>query len=326
VVPPQMRKGQEWFQGTADAVFQNLNLIQHHDPKLVIVFGADHVYRMDVRQMIAFHQERQADITVAALPVPLDQASAFGIIATDADGRVREFQEKPEHPSPMPSKPDRAYASMGNYLFSTRVLMEALKEIPQRGENDFAKHILPRLIDSHRLYAYDFGTNRVSGVRRYEEKGYWRDVGTLEAYFSAHQDVLSLTPRFELFNPRWPIYSSNYPGPVSKFDGARLENRIVAAGCLLKKGVSVRNSVIRREVILEEGVELEDCIIMDYAVIKRGSRLRKTIVDRYNIIKTDTRIGYDLEADRQIFHVSPSGIVVVPQSETRKIGHAYFED
>ena len=324
VVPPQMREGPAWFQGTADAVYQNLNLIKQHNPDLVVVFGADHIYRMDVRQMVRFHRERQAEITMAALPVPLAQASSFGIIATEADGRVREFQEKPEHPQAMPSDPERAYASMGNYLFDAKVLVTALQEAHERGENDFARHVLPRLMTSRRLYAYDFATNRVPGVKRFEEAAYWRDVGTLDAYFDAHQDVLGIEPRFELFNPQWPIYSSNYQGPVAKIVGGTITNSILAAGTLLKDA-TVRNSIIRREVILEEGVELEDCIIMDYVVIKRGARLRKVIVDRYNTIKAGA-IGYDPEANRQSFYVTASGIVVIPQGQPHKGGHGYFED
>jgi len=324
VVPPQMREGPAWFQGTADAVYQNLNLIKQHNPDLVVVFGADHIYRMDVRQMVRFHRERQAEITMAALPVPLAQASSFGIIATEADGRVCEFQEKPEHPQAMPSDPERAYASMGNYLFDAKVLVTALQEAHERGENDFARHVLPRLMTSRRLYAYDFATNRVPGVKRFEEAAYWRDVGTLDAYFDAHQDVLGIEPRFELFNPQWPIYSSNYQGPVAKIVGGTITNSILAAGTLLKDA-TVRNSIIRREVILEEGVELEDCIIMDYVVIKRGARLRKVIVDRYNTIKAGA-IGYDPEADRQSFYVTASGIVVIPQGQPHKGGHGYFED
>lgn len=311
VVPPQMRAGPDWFQGTADAVYQNLNLIYQHRPDLIAVFGADHIYRMDIRQMVNFHLERGADATVAALPVPIEQSSSFGIIAAEADGRIREFQEKPAQAAPMPSDPKRAYASMGNYLFSCNVLIEALEEAHRNGENDFGHHILPRLTRTHGVYAYDFSTNRVPGLKPYEDQSYWRDVGTIDTYFNAHQDVLGEQPCFDAFNLQWPIYSSNYQGPIAKILSGKIENSILAGGTVVK-GASVRNSVVRREVILEDGVELEDCIIMDYVCIKRGSKLRRAIVDRYNVIEPGTRIGYDADADRQRYVVTPSGIVVVP--------------
>lgn len=311
VVPPQMRVGSRWFQGTADAVHQNLDLIYLHRPDMVAVFGADHIYRMDIRQMVAFHQAQRADVTVAALPVPIAEASAFGVIAADPDGRVREFQEKPEQPSAMPGDPERAYASMGNYLFNTDVLVNALEEAHAKQEHDFGKHVLPRLKEKHRVYAYDFSTNVVPGIKPYEEPAYWRDVGTIEAYFSAHMDVLGMKPRFDAFNTSWPIYSSNYQGPVAKFVSGQIDNSIFAGGTLVN-GASVRNSVVRREVVLEEDVELDECIIMDYVIIKRGSRLRRVIVDRYNVIEAGTQIGFDPVADSERYQVSASGIVIVP--------------
>jgi glucose-1-phosphate adenylyltransferase len=313
VVPPQMQRGSEWFQGTADAVRQNLNLIEEHDPDLVIVFGADHVYRMDVKQMIAFHLEREAEISVAALPVPVEEASVFGIIATDSEGRVREFQEKPDKPSPMPNDASRAYASMGNYIFNAKVLTRALRDTREQGENDFGKHVLPRLLHDHRLYAYDFATNRVPGVKSFEEADYWRDVGTLDTYFNAHTDLIGMQPRFNLFNPFWPIYSSNYQGPVANIIGGSIHNSILGGGTLIN-GASVRNSVLRREVFLEEDVELEDCIIHDYVRIRRGARLRRVIVGRYKTIAAGTQIGYAPEADSQ-YHCTASGIVVVPPGD-----------
>jgi glucose-1-phosphate adenylyltransferase len=314
VVPPQMQRGAEWFQGTADAVRQNLNLIEEHDPDLVIVFGADHVYRMDVNQMIAFHLEREAEISVAALPVPVEEASAFGIIATDSAGRVREFQEKPDKPSPMPNDTSRAYASMGNYIFNAKVLMQALRNAHEQGENDFGKHVLPRLLHDHRLYAYDFATNKVAGVKLFEEANYWRDVGTLDTYFNAHMDLIGMRPRFNLFNPLWPIYSSNYQGPVANIIGGSIHNSILGGGALIN-GASVRNSVLRREVFLEEDVELEDCIIHDYVRIRRGARLRRTIVGRYKTIPANTRIGSDPETDSRHYYRTASGIVVVPPGD-----------
>jgi glucose-1-phosphate adenylyltransferase len=170
VVPPQMMSGENWFQGTSDAVYQNIGLIETHRPDLVAVFGADHIYRMDIRQMVQCHRDRGADATVAALPVPIADASGFGVIATDPDGRIRAFQEKPEDPAPMPGRPDMAFASMGNYIFNTEVLLSALKQAHAKGETDFGGHILPRLLHDHRLFAYDFASNEVPGIKPYEKR------------------------------------------------------------------------------------------------------------------------------------------------------------
>jgi glucose-1-phosphate adenylyltransferase len=196
------------FKGTADAVCQYLDLLEAHSPDVVAVFAADHVYRMDVRQMVASHCEREVDVTVAAVAVPLKQASSFGILATAPDGRVREFREKPRHAAPLPSDPTRAYASMGNYLFDPQVLAQALHEARRASGTDFGRDILPRLCPSHRVYAYDFAENRVPGVQDHEEPAYWRDVGTLTALAAAQQDAMADPPRFNLRNWRWPIWQA----------------------------------------------------------------------------------------------------------------------
>ena len=193
------------FKGTADAVYQYLDVVQAHSPDLVAVFAADHIYRMDVRQMIEFHREQRADVTVSACAVPIKQASSFGVLETTSDGRVRKFHEKPQRAVPLPSDPTRAYASMGNYLFDPDVLEQALHEARRTGETDFGRDILPRLSATQRVYAYDFAENRVPGVQEYEEPGYWRDVGTLAALAAAQQDAMGSQPRFNLWNRRWPI-------------------------------------------------------------------------------------------------------------------------
>jgi glucose-1-phosphate adenylyltransferase len=193
------------FKGTADAVYQYLDLLQAHAPDVVAVFAADHVYRMDVRQMVAFHRESRADVTVSAVAVPIRQAANFGIVATAADGRVSQFHEKPQHAAPLPGDPTRAYASMGNYLFDPDVLEQALHEARRLGDTDFGGDILPRLCSTNRVYAYDFADNRVPGVQESEEPAYWRDVGTLAALAAAQQDAMGSPPRFNLWNRRWPI-------------------------------------------------------------------------------------------------------------------------
>ncbi|MBP6808789.1 MAG: glucose-1-phosphate adenylyltransferase [Chromatiaceae bacterium] len=312
VVPPQMRVSENWFQGTADAVHQNINLIEEQAPDLVAVFGADHIYRMDIRQMVDFHQANQADVTVAALPVPLRDARSFGVIATGSDGRIQAFQEKPAQPTAMPGDPNQAFASMGNYIFKTEVLLDALEEARRNGETDFGGHVLPRLLRTHRLFAYDFATNVIPGTKAYEAQVYWRDVGNIDAYFDAHKDVLGAEPVFDMFNPQWPVYSSGYQGPVARVLGGELRNSLLAAATIVHEGARITNSIIRREAVIEEDVEIEDCIIMDYVRVCRGARLRRVIVDRHNIIAAGDRIGFDPEADRQRYTVSEGGVTVMP--------------
>jgi len=216
-VTPVLPKGHDGasFAGTANAVYQNLDLIERHEPDLVAVFAADHVYRMDVRQMMRFHEERDAEVTVAALPVPIQRATAFGVLATNAAGELTDFQEKPRYPTPLPADPTRAFASMGNYLFNRRVLTRLLNQAQRRGDVDFGLHILPRLPQTHRIFAYDFLTNLVPGVRPYEEAGYWRDIGTLEAFEAARQEVAGPFPRFDLCNSQWPVRPEEGHLPVA---------------------------------------------------------------------------------------------------------------
>lgn len=312
VVPPQMLSGEQWFTGTANAVHQNLNLIQEHRPDLVAVFGADHIYRMDIRQMVDFHKERNSDVTIAALPVPLKEATSFGVMATDDDGRIQEFQEKPDNPASMPGNPEMAFASMGNYIFDAGILVEALEEAHKLGETDFGGHVLPRLLKSHRLFAYDFATNEIPGIKPYEHPVYWRDVGNIDAYFDTHKDVLGAEPVFDMFNPKWPVFSSGYQGPVARVLGGDVRNSLLGAAAVIHENVHIRNSIIRRECVIEEDVEMEDCIVMDYVRICKGSRLRRVIVDRHNRIEPGTHIGFDREADSKLYTVSENGVTVVP--------------
>jgi glucose-1-phosphate adenylyltransferase len=211
------------FKGTADAVYQCLDLLQAHSPDVVAVFAADHVYRMDVRQMLAFHRERRAHVTVSAVGVPLAQASHFGILGTNADGRITEFKEKPQRAPAMPSDPSRAYASMGNYLFDPDVLEKALIDARRRGDTDFGRDVLPRLCGTHKVYAYDFAENRIPGLLDYEERAYWRDVGTLTALAAAQQDAMGSQPRFNLHNRRWPIRGEFDAALLTRIRGWREE-------------------------------------------------------------------------------------------------------
>jgi len=313
VVPPQMRMGPEWFQGTADAIFQNVGLIQQHDPRLVIIFGADHIYRMDIRQMMDFHLSNNAFVTVAARPVPIEQASSFGVIVTDDEKRIVGFQEKPKKPTPMPDDPKRAYASMGNYIFNKDVLMEALAKAQKKKQHDFGAHVIPDLVETGKVFAYDFATNVIAGTMPYEEKGYWRDVGTIAAIFEAHMDMLGNEPLFELDNSSWPIHPSGYEGPATKILRGDIRNSLIAEGCKIHKA-KIRNSVIRSGVTIEDDVSIEDCLIMDHVILKKGCRLKKVIVDKLNIIGEGVEIGFAPDKDRFRCHIDSSGIAIVPKS------------
>ena len=213
------RSNRQPFRGTADAVHQYLDLLQAHSPDVVAVFAADHVYRMDVRQMIGFHRERRADVSVSAVSVPIEKCSSFGIVSTDAEGRVRQFREKPQRADAIPGDPSRAYASMGNYLFAPEVLEEALEEARARGETDFGRDLLPRLSLSKRVFAYDFAQNQIPGLQDFEEPAYWRDVGTLSALAAAQQDAMGHRPRFNLWNRRWPIRGEYDAALLAKIRG-----------------------------------------------------------------------------------------------------------
>ncbi len=313
LVPPQMRMGPEWFQGTADAIFQNINLIREQNPELVIVFGADHIYRMDLRQMIDFHLQKNAVVTVAARPVPVEQASAFGVIVTDAEKRITGFQEKPKKPTPMPDDPLRAYASMGNYIFNRDVLLEALAKAQRKKQHDFGAHVIPSLVESGKVFAYDFATNVIPGTNAFEEEGYWRDVGTIPAFYNAHMDMLGDTPKFELDNELWPIHRAVSGGPAAKILRGDIRNSIIAEGTVIRKA-KIRNSVIRSGVTIENDVAVENSIIMDGVVLKKGCSLKNVIVDKLNVIEEGEKIGFDPEKDRFRCHIDASGIGIIPRS------------
>ncbi len=317
VVPPQMRMGPDWFQGTADAVFQNINLIYDYEPELIAVFGADHIYRMDIRQMIDFHLEHGAFVTVAARPVHKEQASSFGVIVSDKNRRITGFQEKPQqNPATLPDDPTRVYASMGNYIFSKQVLIDSLLKSQEHKHHDFGAHIIPGLLETQKVFAYDFAENQIPGAMPYEERGYWRDVGTLSAYFNAHRDMLGPTPRFELRNKAWPIHPPQYDGPAAKIIAGDIRNSVIAEGVVIN-GATIVNSTIRKNVIIEEDVSIEDCIIMDHTVLKKGCRLRRVIVDKFNTIAEGERIGFDPESDRNFCgcYLDQSGMAVIAKGE-----------
>ncbi|TMJ09152.1 MAG: glucose-1-phosphate adenylyltransferase [Bacillati bacterium ANGP1] len=315
IVPPQMRWGETWYQGTADAVYQNLNLLLDFAPDLVAIFGADHIYRMDIGQMLAFHQAQRADVTVAALPVPVERASGFGVMVAEPDGRLVGFEEKPASPPPMPGDPSRALASMGNYLFTREALVDALLEDARRSTNhDFGRTILPELVPHARVYAYNFLENAVPGIQSHEEVGYWRDVGTIETYWQAHMDLLGRTPKLDLANPQWPIHTAAYRGPSARVIVGTIEDSLLGEGCIVEDAV-IRRSILGRGVRVLPGAEVEESVVMDHTTIGAGARLRRVIADRFNLIPDGARIGLEPAEPRQ--GSADPGITVLPRGPTR---------
>jgi glucose-1-phosphate adenylyltransferase len=317
-VPAQMRSETEsWYQGTADAIYQNINLIEQSDPHLVAIFGGDHIYRMNIAGMIDFHLAKRAEVSVAAIPVAKHQAIEFGVIESAADGRIMAFHEKKADAPTMPGDSSRVYASMGNYVFSTDRLLEFLKADSKDGKSrhDFGMDILPKLAGNGSMYAYNFEMNRIPGEE--DSAPYWRDVGTIDAYYEANMDLNHVKPELNLYNREWPVRSTSYPDPPAKFvfdeEGRRGEalDSIVSGGCILAGGL-VRKSVMGRGVRVHTGAEVEGCVIMDNCDIGRRARLRRAILDKNVQIPPDTEVGFDLEADRaRGWHVTESGIVVI---------------
>ena len=317
-VPAQMRSADEtWYQGTADAIYQNVNLIEQSDPHLVAIFGADHIYRMNITSMVEFHAAKRAEITVAAIPVERRYASEFGVIETDADGRIVGFHEKRPDAPTIPGDPERVYASMGNYVFSTTTLLRELYADAARvdSSHDFGRDILPSLVGRVDMFAYDFQTNEIPGEAS-GASAYWRDVGTLDAYYEAQLDVRSVSPMLNLYNAEWPLRTASYADPPAKFTFDDDDRRghaidsIVSGGCILSGGM-VRNSVLGRWVRVHSGAVVEDSVILDNCDIGRRARIRRAILDKNVRIPEGAAIGYDLEHDKKFHHVTENGIVVV---------------
>ena len=315
-VPAQMRRGRHWFAGSADAIYQNFNLLQDENPTHLIVVGADHIYRMDPRQMVEQHIESGAEATVAAIRVPLDQASQFGVI--EADGhRIRAFREKPTDAVGLADAPDLVYASMGNYVFTVEPLMEVLAMDARTGtsRHDIGGDIIPRFVGRRQAAVYDFTTNRVPGETE-RDRGYWRDVGTLDAYFDAHMDLISVHPVFNLYNRAWPIYSAYVPLPPAKFVFDYEERRGQALDSMVGPGVivsggTVRSSVLASEVFVHSHALVEECVLLDGVEVGNDAVVRRAIVDKQVVIPPGARIGVDPERDAARFTVSQNGIVVI---------------
>jgi glucose-1-phosphate adenylyltransferase len=316
VVPPQMKGRGKWYEGTADAVYQNINLLHDFAPGLVAVFGADHIYRMDIRQMIQFHLDHRAEVTVAALPVPIQSAKGFGIIEVTSDSQIVGFEEKPASPKSMPGNPDMAFSSMGNYIFNVDTLIRTLEQDASKaGSHDFGRDIIPSLIKSHRVMAYDFLDNVVPGIHPYEEWGYWRDVGTLDAYWEANMDVLGEAPIFDLRNVRWPIITDASVEPVASLVRSQLDDAMVGQGSLVVDS-KVTKSIIGRNVRIGEGSTIEESIILDGTIIGPKCHLRRCIIDRFNVLEGGTKLGLQTGREARRSTIGKAGLTVLPRGQS----------
>ncbi len=314
-VPAQMRtEDKRWFQGTADAIYQSSHLIVDFAPDLVAVFGGDHIYRMDISQMVEFHLQKEATATVAAIPVPIAEASSFGVIQVDADWRIVGFEEKPANPKPIPGDPGKALVSMGNYIFNSVDLLKLLKSDAEdaKSSHDFGKDILPSLVPSKKLFAYNFYTNSIPG-RQYG-KHYWRDVGTIQSYFHANMDLRNPEPELDLYNKKWPIYNYHHSLPPAKFIHneeisptglpriGKAINSLVCDGCIIS-GSTVTNSVLFNSVHVHSYATVHNSILLNDVDIGERCLIRNAIIDKHVELPKGTTVGYDRKADEKNYTV-----------------------
>src|SRR5262245_38502171 len=321
-VPAQQRLGPRWFAGSADAILQNLNLIEDEGPDHVIVFGADHIYRMDPRQMVERHMAAGAGVTVAAIRQPLALADQFGVIETGPDGdSVAAFREKPADAAGLPDAPDQIYASMGNYVFETRALIEVVQQdaYDSSSKHDVGGDIIPRLVKAGGAQVYDFARNEVPGATD-RNRGYWRDVGTLDAFYDAHMDLVSVHPIFDLYNRLWPIYTGHEPLPPAKFvfndEGRRGQaiDSLVSPGVILAGGAAER-SILSPGVYLDTGSLICDAVLMDSVRVGKGAVVQNAIIDKNVVIPDGCQVGVDIARDRERFTITTGGIRVIGKNQ-----------
>ncbi|MFG1839843.1 glucose-1-phosphate adenylyltransferase [Micromonospora sp. NPDC049175] len=321
-VPAQQRRGPWWFAGSADAIYQSFNLINDEQPDYVIVFGADHIYRMDPRQMVEDHIASGAAVTVAGIRQPLSMADQFGVIEVGEDGkRIRAFREKPTDAVGLPDAPDEIYASMGNYVFTTRALCEAVERdaADKSSKHDMGGSIIPMLVDRGEANVYDFRDNEVPGSND-RDRGYWRDVGTLDSFYDAHMDLINVHPVFNLYNFEWPIYTEQPPWPPAKFVHQWGERVGRAVGSMVSPGVVisgslVENSIVSPKVRVHSWAHVEGSVLMEGVEIGRHAVVRRAILDKNVFVPEGVEIGVDLEKDRQRYTVSDNGIVVIGKGQ-----------
>ncbi len=320
-VPAQMRTGRNWYLGSADAVYQNLNLVHDSNADITCVFGSDHIYRMDVRQMIDFHKKSGADMTVSAIPVPIEEAREFGIIGVDRSWRMVNFHEKPVRPFPMPGDKKHALVSMGIYIFRTDFLIDAVTADARKkgSRHDFGKDIIPASFKKSRVMVYDFSKNAFPGMTS-AEKRYWRDIGSIDAYWRSSMDLISVTPEFNLYNKDWPIRTALDPYPPAKFVFADEESKrigmatdsLVSDGCILSGG-RIDRSVLSPGVRVNSFSLVEESVLFENVTVGRYAKIRRAIIDKDVEIPSGAVIGYDLKKDRKKYFVSEGGIVVIPK-------------
>lgn len=313
VIPAQQRIDEHWYQGTADALFQNLYILQQEKPELVLILSGDHIYKMDYQKMIAYHLSKEADLTVAAIRMDRGLSKEFGVMEINSEGRVIGFEEKPEHPKTIPGDPDGILASMGIYVFRTEILVKRLIEDARSdSSHDFGKDIIPSMIKKDRVYHFDFKQGDCGG------KGYWKDVGTIDAYYDANMDLVSVTPQLNLYDSQWPIFTYQPPYPPAKtvlLEEGRIGtalNSILSNGAIISGG-SVKRSILSPKVMVHSYADIEDSILLSGVDVGRHAKIRRAIIDRDVQIPQGMQIGYDLDEDAKRFTVTASGIVVVPK-------------
>lgn len=322
LAPAQMRTGSDWYRGTADAIYQNVFHITDEDPDYVCIFGGDHIYKMDVSQMLNYHKEKNADLTISAIPIPIEEAHEFGIIEVDDDWKLINFVEKPQTaPKSIPGNPNMCLASMGNYIFNKDSLLKALEEDEkiENSNHDFGKNVIPMMLnEGKRIYVYNFNDNAFPGMSD-RERGYWMDVGSIDAYWQANMDLLDYDPELNLYSQAWPLRTFNYNYPPAKFiweEGERVgmaTNSMVSEGCIVS-GAGLSRCVLSPKVKVNSFSQISESILMENVEIGRHSRIKKAIIDKNVIVPANTRIGFNKEEDiKRGFHVSPNGVTVVPK-------------